>query len=161
MRHLLPFAIVIPFLWAVYSCQSPQVEPGNPDDFPLSEGSFLYVLEGELNESYEGKAFFFRAGDDVVVYCGGRYDSVRLEIAWEETERNDTGTFPVRQDTTYGGYLMLHVNGDQRFWQLGGDLEITYSSPDTVIGRMDELKLGYMDQDSLRELTVTGRFMAI
>lgn len=159
MRNILRLTSLL-FL-SVLSCQPDEVTPGDPADFPLAEGSFLYVLEGDLRESHEGTAFFYRAGDDVVIYCGSRTDSIRLEIAYEETERNDIGQFPVRQNTTFGGYLMVHVNGDQRFWQLDGELTITYSSPDTVIGRMDELKLGYMDQDTLREISVTGRFMAI
>ena len=142
-------------------CRPEAVQPGNPEDFPLAKGTFLYVIEGDLQSQAEGSSFFYRAGDDVVVYLGQRDSDPRVELAYEETEPNDLGGFPVRQETGFGGYIMKYKNGDENYWQQTGELVITYSSPDTIMGRMDQIELATPSGDSLKTIRITGRFMAI
>lgn len=143
------------------ACQREEALPGDPADFPLAEGSFTYVVEGDLAAQAEGVSFFYRAGDDVVIYLGERDDSIRLELAYQETQPDDLGAFPPRQEVAFGGYIMKYQNGEENYWQQAGELVITYASPDTIEGRMDRLELATPSGDSLKVIEITGRFQAI
>ncbi|MEM9721477.1 MAG: hypothetical protein AAGA10_19585 [Bacteroidota bacterium] len=86
-----------------------------------------------------GEAEFYRAGTHVVVIFESRTDSLRLELAYEETRTNHEGVFEVVQKQNPGGFALLFKNFEEEYCQESGTLEITYSSPDTIVGKMDEV----------------------
>ena len=112
-----------------------------------------------------GAADFFRAGTHVVVIFASRTAPVRLELAYEETRSNETGIFPVVQERDPGGFVLLFQNFEEQYWQTSGTLDISVSNQDTIIGRLDDVRLAWAPDpeaypDSVKEIELLGHFEA-
>jgi hypothetical protein len=143
------------------ACGSPEITPGDPEDFVFAQGEFRYYVRGAQACDKQGRASFFRAGTHVVVHFGPRTDSVRLELAYEETRENHEGEFQVKQIDEVGGFLLYFKNGEENYWQQSGTIAITHSSEDSIVGRIDEVILATPSGDTLKEVELTGHFMAL
>ncbi len=131
--------------------------------YETDRGTFSYYIRGDLKVDKQGIADFYRAGTHVVIIFESRTAPQRLELAYEETRSNHTGIFPVVQERDPGGFLMYYKYGSDNYWQREGSVEITFSNEDTIVGRMDQVKLGYVlkdFKDSVKMIEVSGHFEA-
>ena len=159
---LLPSILLAIFLT---SCDSSSDAEITSVELSSDRGSFSYTVAGAVDTFQMGQAEFYRAGTHVVVIFESRTDPLRLELAYEETRSNHIGVFEVVQKQDPGGFALLFKNFEEEYWQESGSLEITYSSPDTVIGRMDEVRMAWQPDpelypDSLKQIELIGHFEA-
>ncbi|MEL6843790.1 MAG: hypothetical protein AAFP02_11325, partial [Bacteroidota bacterium] len=107
------------------ACQKEEIISGDPADFEIAKGQFQYFIRGAIDRDKMGEADFYRAATYVVVHFESRTDSIRLELAYEETRENHEGEFQVQQIDEVGGFLMLFKNEAENYWQQSGTIEIS------------------------------------
>ena len=152
---------VVFLFFSLNACSPEEVPIVETTELILDQGKFNYTVRGDLSSNQDGDCFFYRAGTHVVVMLGSSSDSIRLEIAYEETKENDTGVFPVKQiRPDGGGFMMMFKDFSENYWQRKGTIEITYSSVDTIIGRIDDVVLEYPEADSSKQISILGHFNA-
>ncbi|MEM6346802.1 MAG: hypothetical protein AAF927_23140 [Bacteroidota bacterium] len=130
-------------------------------DFEIAVGEYRYHLRGAVERDKMGEADFYRAGTYVVVHFESRTDSIRLELAYEETRENHVGEFRVKQIDEVGGFLTLFKNGTENYWQQSGTIAISRSTVDSIIGRMDNVILATPSADTLKYVELNGAFIAL
>lgn len=143
------------------ACQKEEIISGDPADFEIAKGQFQYFIRGAIDRDKMGEADFYRAATYVVVHFESRTDSIRLELAYEETRENHEGEFQVQQIDEVGGFLMLFKNEAENYWQQSGTIEISRSTPDSIVGRMDDVILATPSGDTLKTIELSGAFVAL
>jgi len=163
-KRKLPFLSWLILIFSSVSCsQDTDVREIISLPYETDRGIFSYYVRGDLEVDKQGMADFYRAGTHVVIIFDSRTAPRRLELAYEETRSNHTGIFPVVQKRDPGGFLMYYKNGPENYWQREGDIEITFSNEDTIVGRMDQVRLSYIPEDpedSVKRIEVSGHFEA-
>ncbi len=148
-------------LCLLLACQPEVIIPGDPMDFEIAKGDYRYHLRGAVERDQMGEADFYRAGTYVVVHFESRTDSVRLELAYEETRENHVGEFRVKQIDEVGGFVTLFKNGTENYWQQSGTIAISKSTADSIVGRMDNVMLATPSADTLKYVELNGAFVAL
>lgn len=145
----------------LFACRPQEIIPGDESDFVIAEGDFRYHLRGAVERDKMGEADFYRAGTYVIVHFESRTDSVRLELAYEETRENHEGEFRVKQIDEVGGFVTLFKNETENYWQQSGTIAITRSTADSIVGRMDNVLLATPSADTLKYIELNGAFVAL
>ncbi|MEL7534465.1 MAG: hypothetical protein AAFN10_24375 [Bacteroidota bacterium] len=148
-------------LCLLMGCQADVIISGDPMDFEIAQGQYRYHLRGAIQRDKMGDASFYRAGTYVVVHFESRTDSVRLELAYEETRENHEGEFRVKQIDEVGGFISLFKNGEENYWQQSGTIAISRSTPDSIVGRMDNVILATPSADTLKYIELNAAFVAL